>query len=205
MKKPKILKTLGLFAGAILLVAVSIAGTLAYMTSTAEVKNTFTVGNVTITMDEAKVNDDGYGKPVAGADRVTTNPYKLIPDHEYTKDPTIHVDGASEDCWLFVKVENGISGIEAAGATTIAAQMAANGWTLVADNVYAYEDKASAGADVVVFEKFVIADNVTNETLKNNYASNVTVVVTAYAIQADGFETAADAWTAASGAFATNP
>ena len=72
-------------------------------------------------------------------------------------------------------------------------------------DVYAYKQTASAGEDVVVFKKFVIADNVTNETLKNNYASNVTVVVTAYAIQADGFETAADAWTAASGAFATNP
>lgn len=198
MKKNKILKTLGLFGCAILLVAVSIAGTMAYMTSTAKVENTFTVGNVTITMDEAPV--DTNGKAATG-DRVTKNDYKLIPGHEYDKDPTIHVDKNSETCWLFVKVVNGISGIEATGNTTIAAQMDAKGWDLIdsTNNVYAYETKAVAGADVVVFENFVIANGVTNEQLKTYEGK--TVVVTAYAIQADGFDSATAAWTAASDAF----
>ena len=195
MKKNKILKALGLFGCAILLVAVSIAGTLAFMTDSKTVTNTFTVGKVAITMDEAKV--DLYGVAADPAARVTENTYKLIPNHTYVKDPTIHVDAASENCWLFVKVVNGISAIEAASdTTTIAKQLETNGWTLVAGetDVYAYKQTASAGENVVVFEKFVIADNVTNETLTNSYAAGVTVVVTGYAVQADGFTTAQDAW-----------
>lgn len=198
MKKNKILKALGLFGCAILLVAVSIAGTLAFMTDTKTVTNTFTVGNVTITMNETPV--DPYGVAQSG-DRVTANEYKLVPNHTYVKDPTIHVDDNSETCWLFVKVVNGISGIEATGNTTIAAQMDAKGWDLIdsTNNVYAYETKAVAGTDVVVFENFVIANGVTNEQLKTYEGK--TVVVTAYAIQADGFDSATAAWTAASDAF----
>ena len=45
---------------ALVLVAATVMGTLAYLTSTDEVKNTFTVGKVAITMDEAKVDEKGY-------------------------------------------------------------------------------------------------------------------------------------------------
>ena len=109
------------------LVVASVLGTMAYLTSQDAVENTFTVGKVAITLDEAKVTD--AGDPVVGADRVKTNTYKLIPGHEYTKDPTVHVTAGSEDSWLFVKVVDEIAGIEA--DTTVAAQMAANGWTAV--------------------------------------------------------------------------
>lgn len=199
MKKNKILKTLGLFGCAILLVAVSIAGTVAYLTSTDSVKNTFTVGKVAITMDEAKVDDDGYGKPVAGANRVDKNTYKLIPGHTYTKDPTIHVEKGSENCWLFVKVVNNISAIETTddNTKTIAGQMAANGWVAVDDvaNVYYHEpvDARTAAQDVKVFENFTIAGGADVSTY-----DGVTVEITAYAIQADGFgNNATDVWTAA--------
>ena len=47
---------------AVLLVAASVLGTMAYLTSTDEVENTFTVGNVKIALDEAKVNADGTVK-----------------------------------------------------------------------------------------------------------------------------------------------
>ena len=56
---------------AVLLVVASVFGTVAYMTSKDQVKNTFTVGKVAINLDEAKVTDDG--KPVEGADRVKEN------------------------------------------------------------------------------------------------------------------------------------
>lgn len=75
---------------------------MAYLTSTDEVKNTFTVGQVKIKLDEAKVDENG--KPVEGAARVAENSYKLLPGHTYTKDPTIHVDAASEDCFIRAKV-----------------------------------------------------------------------------------------------------
>ena len=87
---------------AIILVVATVFGTMAYLTSTDKVDNTFTVGNVKITLDEAKVDTDG--SPVTGAARVKENSYKLMPGHTYTKDPTIHVDAASEDCFIRAKV-----------------------------------------------------------------------------------------------------
>lgn len=79
---------------AVLLVVASVLGTIAYLTSQDEVKNTFTVGQVAINLDEAKVNPDGT--PVANADRVKANSYKLLPGHTYTKDPTVTVLKGSE-------------------------------------------------------------------------------------------------------------
>ena len=178
---------------AVLLVAASVFGTYAYLTSTTEkVTNTFTVGNVKITLDEAPVDTDG--KETTG-DRVTENSYKLLPGHEYDKDPTIHVDAASEDCWLFVKITDEIAAIE--DDTTVAAQLTANGWTAVEGQtgIYAYKETVSAGKDVVVFKTFKIKGDVTNETLAT-YAGK-TITVQAYAIQADGFDTAAAALAAA--------
>lgn len=185
-------KALLLALCAVLLVAASVLGTMAYLTSRAEVTNTFTVGSVSITLDEAPV--DANGKETTGA-RVTTNSYKLMPGHEYDKDPTIHVAQNSEDCWLFVQITDEIAAIQ--DADTIATQMAANGWTLVdADaNVYAHNAIAKAGNNVVVFESFKIKGDVKNDALAA-YA-NKTIKVIAYAVQADGFDTAAAAWTAA--------
>lgn len=172
------------------LVVASVLGTMAYLTSQDAVKNTFTVGKVAITLDEAKVTD--AGDPVVGADRVKTNTYKLIPGHEYTKDPTVHVTAGSEDSWLFVKVVDEIAGIEA--DTTVAAQMAANGWTAVEGetNVYAYKATVTSGQDIKVFENFTIK----GDAAVAGYAGK-TITIEAYAIQADGFGTAAEAWAAA--------
>ena len=196
-------KALILALCAVLLVTASVFGTMAYLTSTDEVKNTFTVGSVAITMDEKDVDQS-----TQGADRDQANSYKLLPGHEYEKDPTIHVDPNSEDCYLFVKVENGIEGIEQAGTTTVANQMAAKGWKLVRGqtNVYVYVGTADANdpatvskdADVPVFEKIAIAGTtVDNDTLKAYEGKTITV--TAYAVQKDGFEgkSAADIWAAA--------
>ena len=95
MKKAK--KILALLLCAALLVGVSVAGTVAYLTSQDEVVNNFTVGQVKISLDEAPVDNDG--KAITG-DRVQTNDYKLLPGHEYDKDPTVHVTQGSEDCYV---------------------------------------------------------------------------------------------------------
>ncbi len=190
--KTRTAKALLLALCAVLLVVSTVFATLAYLTSTDKVENTFTVGNVTITLDETDVDVNGVKD---GETRVNANEYKLMPGHSYTKDPTIHVDAASEDCWLFVKVENGLADI--LDATTIANQLTAKGWVLVSGttNIYAREAANKAGDNVVVFENFKIKGDVNNDTLAT-YADK-TIVVTAYAIQADGFDTAAAAWTAA--------
>ena len=190
---------------AVMLVVGSVAGTMAYLTSTDEVVNTFTVGNVQIKLDEANANADG--KPVnnegtevelAAAPRVTSNRYKLMPGHTYIKDPTIHVDSTSEKCWLFVKVEDGIATIE--DNKTIATQMSEKGWTLVSGetNVYAYRSIANASDNISVFDGFKLKGDANIST----YA-NAQIKVTAYAVQANGFTTAADAWAAAPATWTT--
>ena len=92
---------------AVLLVAASVLGTMAYLTDSKDVKNTFTVGNVAIKLDEAKVDENGTqvvdkdGNPVA---RVTENEYKLLPGHTYVKDPTVTVKTPSVDSYVRMKV-----------------------------------------------------------------------------------------------------
>lgn len=87
---------------AVLLVVASVMGTIAYLTSTDKVVNTFTVGNVAIKLDEAKV--DEAGTPATPAERVKANSYKLMPGHTYTKDPTVTVKSGSEASYVRMKV-----------------------------------------------------------------------------------------------------
>ena len=87
---------------AVLLVVASVFGTVAYMTSKDQVKNTFTAGKVAINLDEATVTEDG--KPVEGADRVKENSYKLLPGLTYTKDPMVTVLDGSEASYVRMKV-----------------------------------------------------------------------------------------------------
>ena len=216
MKRTK--KILVTLLCAVLLVTGTVAVTVAYLTaSTTVVENTFAVGKVAITLDEADVNEYGelldkngnvWEEDAELADRVQENKYKLIPGHEYVKDPTVHVTVESEPCWLFVKVENGLADIEAdveadaangiEAINDIADQMTENGWSLVngTTNVYSYKDKVDARTaqqDVIIFSKFTLTDAA--EVAK--YAS-AKITIDAYAVQADGFSTAAEAWADAS-------
>ena len=103
-------KTLITVFAMILACAISVAATVAYLYDKSDkVVNSFSVGNIKISLDEAKVNE--YGQPVdengnevdlKDAPRVTKNEYTLIPGRQYTKDPTIYIDGGSEDCLVFV-------------------------------------------------------------------------------------------------------
>lgn len=204
------------------------AGSLAYLTDTEAVTNTFTVGNVEIVLNETDV--DTAGKKDSDA-RVTENEYHLLPGHTYTKDPTVHVDEDSEDCYVFVTVKNDIADIECDedNCDKIAVQMQKNGWILLKDgektvqydvddtdavnlvDVYAYKTtvaKNAADKDLKVFSQFKIDGDVTNTQLAK-YATvkddtgKVTggkyVTVTAYAVQADGFTTPLEAWNASFG------
>lgn len=210
MKKAK--KTFLAVACAGALVVGSVAATMAYLTATTgAVTNTFTVGNVSFDalnngLDEADVNEYGQleyveseepGGEKVVAPRVTSNTYKLISGHNYTKDPTVHMGANSEDAWLFVTVDNGIASIEAVGTTSIASQMAAKGWTLVSGytNLYQYGSAAvSAGADIEVFNSFKVKSTATKTDLDG--VANAQIVIKACAVQADGLtqaEAAAEA------------
>lgn len=196
---------------AMLLMAVTVVGTLAYLNATTgQVTNTFTVGNVSFTddlnqgLDEAPV--DVYGEVVEG-DRVKENVYKLLPSHKYHKDPTVHIAANSEPAWLFVKVENGIKGIEVAegaGDPTIAAQMAEQGFLPLdgVENVYYYSQIVDTldgkQKDILIFSSFTLKADLTEENIEAY--KDAEIVIDAYLIQYDGLATVEAAWAAAAGA-----
>ena len=194
---------------AAMLVTASVMGTLAYLQDSETVTNTFTVGKVDITLTETAV--DVNGDPIKGEEPITNGGeqfYKLMPGHDYTKDPVVTVIDDSEDAWVFVKVVNPIAGIEenGEGVDTIAEQIVDNGWTALTGvaNVYyrAHTQDTEKDTPYTVFENFTIKGTETNDTL-DDYA-NKSITITAYAIQKDGFndtaktdaENAAAAWTA---------
>ena len=217
MKKTR--KILAMAACAVLLVCISVGATVAYLTSTDSVTNTFTIGKVAITLDEAKTDANGNGEAVTPAERVKENTYKLMPGHSYVKDPTVHFAAGSEASWLFVKVENGISAIEDDynGKGVIDNQIITNGWTVLDGAVGVYYREAPATTDAVdyrVFDGFKIRDDAVidrfapvttvNAEGKIEYTEQTKVTITAYAVQKDGFDSASAAWSATFGKTATN-
>lgn len=206
-------KALLLSLCAVLLVAASVLGTIAYLSDTEAVTNTFSVGSVTITLDEKDVDNDtntADNVTVDGVIRDKANGYKLLPGHQYDKDPIVHVNPDSEDCYLFVIVNNEIAVIEsdATGDKTVSTQITENGWNKVGEtangSLYVYgavtaPTAVSGGANKTVFTTFKIDGDVTNTVLAK-YAGK-TIVVTAYAVQKDGFEnnTASEIWNTAFG------
>lgn len=115
MNTRKLRKAILTLCSALLLVSLSVGITVAYLTSTDEVVNTFTVGQVKIELDEADVYEIGetddeklLGTKKPDGDRVDANSYKIMPGHDLDKDPTVHVKAKSEECYVrtFVTVNN---------------------------------------------------------------------------------------------------
>ena len=206
-------KALLVVACALLLVAASVFGTMAYLTSTDTVTNTFTVGKVNIKLDEAKANPDG--SLVANADRVKANSYKLLPGHIYNKDPMVTVLNGSEPSYVKMTVTfskaNELDAIFApngANLTNIfngydAASWLAKGNTKDATantRTYEFWYKEAVGAptaDVALdalFDSITVPGEITAEQLAT--IEGMTITVKAYAIQADGFANADAAWAA---------
>lgn len=202
-------KALMMVLCAVALVAISVGATVAYLTSTDSVTNTFTIGKVAITLDETKV--DVYGKEELNAEgdpvpRVKENSYLLVPGHTYMKNPTVHVDPDSESCYLFVKVENGIAD---ALKGTLETQITEYSWIKLTgvDNVY-YRTwtKGTETVDYAVFNSFTTKGTLVGGPIPSDAPDNGkgyldtykngTIKVTAYAIQSDGFADAESAWAA---------
>ncbi len=215
MKNSKLRRILLTLACAVLLVSLSVGATLAYLTSTDEVTNTFTVGQIKIELDEADVDEDDLATDVnegtnhEGRDKA--NSYKILPDATFDKDPIVWVEAGSEDAYLFIKVLNGVADIEAnvTGKPTVEAQILANGWTKLAvdglaENEAVYycmfdeetltADKKDVDWKFATFTKVYISRTIDNDTVLKNQGD--TLVVNAYAIQKAGLNDAATAWTA---------
>ena len=211
MKARKILVSLAALA---LVAAISIGGTIAYLTSTDTVTNTFTVGNVAIKLDEAKANADGT--LVEGAARVDANSYKLLPGHTYNKDPMVTVLNGSEASYIkmtvtFTKSDKLDTILPNADLTSIFNGYTAANWIYkgnTEDNVnhtrtYEFwykETVAALNGDVALdalFDSITVPGTITNEQLAT--IEGMQIIVNAYAIQADGFTTPEAAWEAYNG------
>lgn len=157
-----------------LLIGSVFGGTLAYlMDTTDEVKNTFTVGDVSIELAE------------------TTHDFKMVPSVEIAKDPVVTVDKDSEASWIFVKVE------ESDNLDDFIQYSIASGWTELETGVYYREftpvENATSDTEyhVLTNDKVLTLASVTKEKLEALTADTMpTLTFTAYAIQkADFIET----------------
>ena len=218
--KKKLLTIFALLVVMVALVVVSVMGTIAFMTASAAVSNTFTVGDVAIHMYESKVTNKGQDRvaddpSINGAMKDSDgNNYHLMPGLTYVKDPTIYVNANCDEAYLFVKVRNNISTIEATDAPTIAQQLAAHGWQEFINTstgmVYLYTGVNSDGTDLSGDDLTAIQNKTrepkvvggtaemqsidvfdsfkvaTNADVKLYGGAKVTL--TAFAIQADSFE-----------------
>ena len=193
-------KILALVLCMVLVAGLSIGGTLAWITAkTNPLTNTFTVGNITINLDEAKV-ENGVASTT---ERVTAgNAYKLIPGTSYVKDPTVTVKAGSEKCYLFVEFkEEGNASTYLTYASKLDTQ---NGWTKgngtkIPSNVW-YRTVEASGEDQS-WELLVKNTDGTGITVKNTVtetnmtaASAAKLTYTAYAVQFVNMNDAADAW-----------
>lgn len=169
-------KTLALVLALTLLVAGVVGGTLAWLTDqTAEVKNTFTVGDINIGLTE------------------TTADYKMVPGNTIAKDPTVTVQANSEACWLFVQVT------KSENLDTFITYAIAEGWTALpgVDGVYYREVPASAADQtfsVLADNAVTVKGDVTKEMLTAKDFANPTLTFKAYAVQKDNVASASDAW-----------
>ena len=184
----------------------SIGGTVAWLTATTDpVTNTFTYGDIDITLDET-----------------TGNSYKIIPGVDISKDPKVTVKAGSEACWLFVKVDeenwpNGI--IETVDDKTVrkvnyaiaddwtAGTGTAEGGNGVPVDVYYREVNALTAEGATDASFYVLAgdtahangvvtvsQNLTKGEVATVKSSQPKLTFTAYAVQKDGIDDVGTAW-----------
>ena len=198
---------------AVLLVVGSVMGTLAYLTDRQAVVNTFTVGNVDITVDEAPVTPDG--EVIPGEDRVEGNDYHLIPGQSYTKDPTMTVKAGSEESYVRMMVTiNCISELRAIFGNGFLPHDFIEGKD---SNIWVYEDTVENGDNTVTYEfryykpvdAFEATDDIVLEPLFTSFTipgsmtgeqlatiADLEIRVEGHAIQTATFDSAAAAWVA---------
>ena len=174
-------KTLVALLSLVLLLGCSLGGTLAWLAdSTGPVTNTFTVGDIDITLVE------------------TTEDYKIVPGVNIAKDPKVTVKANSEACWLFVKIE------ESANWPDELTYAVATGWEELEGGVYYRQVGASEkaqefyvlageGEGVYANGMVTVSENLTKSELQQ-LTPNPTLTFTAYAVQQEGVETATAAW-----------
>ena len=160
----------------------AVGGTAAWLAAKSDsIASTFTFGDINITLTETNHQE---------------GPTKIIPGVDIRKDLRVTVQADSVDCWLFVKVKE--AGTFVDGKVTYSMD---DGWTKgngsqIPDNVYYRE--VNAATDDSVFsvlkdDKITVSNTLTKEEIQN-IADDPTLTFTAYAVQKEGINTAAEAW-----------
>ena len=173
----------------VLVLGCAVGGTVAWLVAkTDPVVNTFTYGDINITLTETTGED-----------------YKIIPGVDIGKDPKVTVKAGSEACWLFVKVEekDWPTFKEADGTTKKVSYAMANGWAAldgVAGVYYREVDAVTADTSfgILAGDIVTVSENLTKTEVNSITAgTQPTLTFTAYAVQKDGMADAAAAWAAA--------
>lgn len=164
-----------------LLVGSAIGGTLAWLTSKSDsLVNTFTIGNVAITLEETTGND-----------------YKVTPGVPVAKDPKVTVTAGSEACWVFVEIQesenwpDGLTYEPAAGWTPLTSEAGVYYRDVASDSSQNQDFYVLAGEGNGELQNGMITVSEDINTLGETEPS---LTFTAYAIQKEGIETAEDAW-----------
>lgn len=177
----------------VLLIGIGVGGTLAWlMDYTKEVKNTFTVGNINIDLQET-VNGESKS---AKEGPVGNDNYTIIPGTTQPKDPKVIVEENSEDCYVFVQItadnttiedfEYTINSVPQEGDVTFVDWDVAAGWTELdgVKNVY-YREYTSGNketysvlaGDKVTYPSALIKEQIDALTVKPS------LTFKAYAVQ----------------------
>lgn len=158
----------------------AVGGTAAWLAAKSDpIASTFTFGDINITLTETDHQEQ----------------IKIIPGVDIPKALKVTVQANSVDCWLFVKVEQ--TGTFVPDKVTYAI---ADGWiqgdgSPIPEDVY-YRQVNGATADmefsVLKGDKITVSKELTKEEIQN--ITGPTLTFTAYAVQKEGINTAADAW-----------
>lgn len=208
-KKNSGMKVVATLLAIALLIGGVVGGTVAWLIAqTQTVTNTFTVGNITIDLEET-VGTEGVKS--AKNQAVTNNNFKIVPGATQKKDPVVTVEQGSEKCYVYVCVENNLV-LDTTTVGTLNIDTAK--WVAIGTTgnktVYRYfevVDAAAADKALPVFTTVSYANTITAGDMTT--LANKTIVISAYAHQSenltDGTTTTDAAAKAHFGITSTNP
>lgn len=189
-------RTILLAASLAVTASISLGATFAWLQSeTNTLTNTFTVGQIGLTLDEAKVERNTV---VEDADRVKDgNTYVLYEGAVLPKDPTVTVTAESENCYVFMycDVSEDLTAITEINYDT-------SKWLSVGDNIYVYSENGTEATIVPYSETdTVLSPLFTTVTVTGDcpedMAEETQIVIKALAYQSNDSSTYSDALAAA--------
>ena len=160
----------------------AVGGTAAWLAAKSDpIASTFTFGDINITLTETDPQEQ---------------PTKIIPGVDIPKDLRVTVQADSVDCWLFVKVKEAGTFVENKVTYSMDDGWTKGDGTRIPGGFY-YREVRGLTADrifhVLKNDKITVSKELTKEEVQN-ITDQPTLTFTAYAVQREGIDTAAEAW-----------